>query len=61
MVRKLIQKVISLRKHIMQSPSEIYFRTTLREAPSPITITDAVVCSHKGAYHYCPPKDPTNS
>ena len=31
------------------------------EAPRPDTITEAVECSQKGAYHDCPLKDPISS
>jgi hypothetical protein len=32
-----------------------------QETPRPETITDAIVCSQKGAYHDSPLKDPTSS
>jgi hypothetical protein len=31
------------------------------EAPRPDTVTKAMECSQKRAYHDCPPKDPTSS
>jgi hypothetical protein len=47
----------SLKKRSSSSSPRV--GSSSREVPRPDTITEVMVCSQKGTYHDCPPKDPT--